>query len=174
VDNQGANKNYTARLVPHVARGTNSFDSPVLADDRRIGVGPRDNFFATLGTDVSVSQNGADAIRFTFGLMFTPRDSRFRVSPLMVDQIRVFFGSVYVSSGSVSNTVAANSGRIADVRAYRQVRKFVVADAQLLAFLNIVDAATSIEYRVGQVADSGRPCNLGIEWPATVVVVSGS
>ena len=175
VDNQGSNRNYTARLAPFVVRGTNTFNAQTIADDRRVIVGPRDNFFSTLSTN-SDTVVWADAVRGTFGLMNTPRDNRYRLSPMMVDQIRVAGDFSVISSSSVSNNVAANACRIADPRAYRQVKRFAVADGSLLPFVNITDASTGTEFRIGQVADNGRPANIAVEWPslANVVTISGA
>ena len=168
VDNQGSNRQFTGRLKPYIVRGTNSFNSQVIAADRRIGIGPRDNLFGVV-TMPGDFLTYADGVRFTFGLLHTPRDSRYRISPLMVDQI----GGPYIVTLRIGSPGPATGAYMMDVRTYRNVPKFVALDSTLLAWVNVTDAATGTVYRVGQGADGGRTFNIGIEWPSDVVTITG-
>lgn len=176
VDNQGTNKNYTGRLRPYVCRGTGNFNLSSQGDDRQIGIGPRDNFFS-FARAASSSSLYNEIVRFCFGLINTPRDGRYRISPMLVDQL---VDNAHINCGtttsSASNNVAPDgSAYLFDLRQIRRVAKFAVVDASLIPFVTITDLATNVIYRVAQVGDGGRACNIGIVWPdnSNVVTVTG-
>lgn len=180
VDSAGSNKNYTCGLKPFLVRGTTLFTAATPSDDPRCYIGPRDHFLSPQfgnGGGAASPDTGIALTRGTFGLLFTPRDGRYRISPLMFEQISVANTAIecYVSSSSVSNNVAASSSggsAMQDYRHYRDVPKFVVIDATLVPFVTIVDQATGITYRITQVQDGGRQANLGVEWPDSGNVVT--
>ncbi len=171
VDARNGNKNYTGRLKPYVVRGAPGFNGQSVVNDPQIAIGPRDNFMSMYGAESSQASPYAEAVLYCFGILLTPRDGRYRISPLMVVQCPAERYNCCAVGGGNNDGPASNAG-MRDARAMRQAKKFVVTDSSLIPFVNLTDAATSIIYRVAQVADNGRTCNIGIEWPDNTNVVT--
>lgn len=173
VDARNGNRNYTGGLRPYVCRSAQGLNGQAITNDHTIAIAPRDNLYAVYAANGASSSIYAEGAVQSFGLLLSPRDGRYRVSPLMVIQTAEIFNSFANGSGNVD--VPTNECYFRDARAYRQATRFVVVDGTLIPFVNITDAASSIVYRVAQVADNGRPANIGIQWPdnTNVVTVSG-
>lgn len=167
VDSRNGNRAYSGNLAPFVCRGSLNSITAIPVDNPNVFIGPRDHVF---GIYINNNDPGASqTAQFTFGLAFTPRDGRFRVSPLMVDQSSETLPCVSINSSGLTNV------SIRDIRAIRQATRFVVVDGTLIPFVNLTDAATSVIYRIAQVADLDRPANIGIAWPdaSNIVTVTG-
>lgn len=170
VMNDGQDSNLTSSLRPYVCRGIDDIiaGSTVTDDQRMTGVGSFDSIMGGIG-DIG-SNSAADSFRggcFHFGLLDTPFDDRWRISKALVVQPRRTV-DVYAASTSVSNNVVALSARQswADFRqCNREIPKIVVVGHLLVPWQLVTETVTGIQYRVVQVADDGRPFNLGIEWP---------
>ena len=173
-DTRNGNRNYTGRLRPYACRGAAGFNGQPQSDNPTIPIGPRDHMIGTYGADGAGGSVWAEAMCYTFGLLLTPRDGRYRLSPMMIQQNDERFNAT-CSGGS--NVDGPNGyGFLWDSRARRNVPRFVVVDGTLIPFVNLTDAATSTVFRVSQVNDANRPANIGIEWPdsGNVVTVSGA
>ena len=173
VDTPNGHRNFTGNLRPFAVRGTSSFATSVQADDPRAGVGPLDTVLGMfMAGNPAPSYSG---VVFTFGLTLTPRDGRYRISPLLIRQYVYDYAPVAVYTGSASNNVAASGSSDAiycfDVRRWRKMPKFAVTDASLIPFNNVTDQATGLTYYISQVQDGGRQANLCIEWTTDVVSI---
>ena len=169
VDNAGANKNYTARLAPTVPRGTTSCLSTTQFNGQSYYVGPADNFIGQMNGGNTF---GNYPVGFAFGLLNSPIDDHYKLSPLWLLQHAPFSFTVGVSSASASNNVAAGAAvYMTETRWIRVIPRVVVPDGSLLPFVNITDDVTSKIYRITRVADSGRNATLGIEYPSTAVTI---
>lgn len=162
------NRNYTGGLQAYICRGTSGFVTATQANDRLMAIGSRDNFFS-----IHCDYNNL-SVRQSLGLLLTPRKGAYRISPLMTMQASDFF-YCYASGGGNNDAASNGATRYTDVRSLRQVKRFVVVDATLIPFVNLTDVVSSTIYRIAQVADAGRPANIGIEWPnvSNIVTVTG-
>lgn len=173
VDAANGNRNFTSGLQPSMARGTNNFDSSTQADNRASAIGPMD-----LVLGASPRGPNWQVHAQTFGMFLSPRDGRYRISPLLVRQ----FHPDYVDAGNTTNSVSNNLAPSAftdgclfwDVRRWRKMTKFAVVDASLIPFVNVVDQVTGIEYYITQIQDNGRPANLCVEWTSVVVSIAAT
>lgn len=177
VDSAGSSKNYTASLHPYMVRSAVSFATSVPVDDQRMYIGNRDLYLSPAFTNSGSSISSAVHLgRSTFGVLFSPRDGRYRISPMITEQISnaATLQGCYVASSSVSNNVAQDAQGLVviDYRHLRDIPKFVCIDSSLVPFVSLTDQATGITYRVSQIADGGRATNIGIELPDSGNVVS--
>jgi hypothetical protein len=173
VDARNGNRNYTGRLRPKVCRSVTGLNGQSIVDNHAIAIAPRDNLYSLYGASNPPASTSGEGAVYSFGLLLSPRDGRYRISPLMVVQTDERFNAFAQGTGNTDAPTGECYFR--DARAYRQATRFVVVDGTLIPFVNITDAATSIVYRVAQVADNGRPANIGVQWPdsSNVVTVSG-
>lgn len=182
VDYVQNNRNYSTYLIPHLVRGSTliasggngPFDQNTQADDQRMGIGSLDSVFQA---DITQSDSDASmaALKFNFALLRSPRDGRYRISPMMCFQHWQSRNHCVANSGSVSNAIGATwIGYYRDPRTVRRVPRFSVVDATLIPFTNVVDQRTSVEYYLSQIQDSGRTCNIGVEWTTDVVSIPAS
>jgi len=182
VTNDGTNKNFTASLQPQTPRGTASIFSTAgtIENQRAYYVGAQDNFLsmgvggsaATTAVDVASSATQSMLHAASFGLINTPLDGRFRISPLVMRQ-HLAHVQVGVSSSSASNNVAPSSSalNLLDARHLRRVFRFGAVDYTLLPYVNIVDVVSGATYRVLRIDDNGRFSQLGVEVPLTPPLV---
>jgi hypothetical protein len=183
VTNDGTDKNFTASLQPVTPRGTASIYSLSgnIEDRRAYYIGAQDNFLSTAvgsGTTIGTTQDVATlqqvSLKYaaSFGLINTPLDGRFRISPQQKVQ-HLAHVNAGVNSALASNNVAAaiNTISLIDVRAMRRVFRFAAVDYTLLPFVNIVDAVTGATYRVFRIDDNGRFAHGAIEVPSTPALV---
>lgn len=182
VTNDGTSKNFTASLQPLTPRGTASIYSLSgnVEDRRGYYIGAQDNFLSqsvagtAANTTVDVATTLQSSIKFaaSFGLINSPLDGRFRLSPLMMAQ-HMGHEICGVTSSSGSNNVASASNTLflLDVRAHRRIYKLVAADYTLLPFVNVIDAVTGATYRIVRVDDNGRFSHLGVEVPSLPALV---
>lgn len=183
VTNDGTDKNFTASLQPVTPRGTASIYSLSgnVEDRRAYYIGAQDNFLScnvgsgtTIGPTQDVSTLNQVSVKYSasFGLIQTPLDGRFRISPLMMLQ-HLAHVNTGVNSAVGSNNVAAaaNTMSLIDVRSMRRIFRFAAADYTLLPFVNIVDAVTGATYRVFRIDDNGRFSHAAIEVPSTPALV---
>ena len=182
VSNDGTNKNFTASLQPSTPRGTTSVFSSVgtIENNRAYYIAAQDNFLSMgvgaadvlLTSDVAAGATQSLKFAASFGLINTPLDGRFRISPLAMTQ-HLAHVEVGVTSTSSSNNIAANSSsvNVLDVRHLRRVFRFAAVDYTLLPFINIVDAVSGATYRVLRIEDNGRFSQLGVEVPLTPPLV---
>lgn len=168
VDNAGSNKNYSGRLTPTVARGTSSQIASTQVNGQPYYVGPADNIIGQFaGGNVSNWPVG-----MAFGVINSPVDDRYKLSPLWITMHTPFAFTVAVNSASVSNNVAPTAANyMLEARWLRQVPRVVVPDGTLLPFVNVPDLVTGKVYRITRVADNGRNAGLGIEYPSTVITI---
>lgn len=159
-------KYFTGGFLPQVARGVSGLNGQVPVNNQTIGVGNRDYMCALSGSADGGGDTQYGDCRFTFGLFNTPRDGQYRIAPLMVDQTREHY---YLHAGYGAPVT------LFDTRALRHVPKFAAVDWTLIPFVNLTDQATGIIYRVGQVPDAGRTCNIGVVWPdaSNIVTITG-
>lgn len=170
VINDGTSRNFTAYYQGIMARGSGSLATPGPTDYRGIRFGSRDLMNGLTGFGSSAEHR----YLFCFGHFNSPEDDRFRISPIQVTQISDNV-DIAASSSSSSDVVPASTNpdvRCRDIRNHRKMRRVVVVDYTLLPFINIVEAQSGVTYRVVEHNDSGRTANLGVEWPAVVVVPS--
>lgn len=168
VDNAGSNKNYSSRLGPTVARGTNSCLSSVQANARGYYVGPADNVIGQMNG----GNFGNWPVGFAFGVLNSPVDDQYKLSPLWMIQHNAFAFDVAVNSASGSNNVAPTTANyMLETRWIRRVPRIVVPDGSLLPYVNVVDLVTTKTYRITRVADGGRNAGLGIEYPLSPVTI---
>lgn len=182
VSNDGTNKNFTASLQPQTPRGTASIFSTasLIENQRTYYIGAQDNFMsmgvgaATAATNADIAASASQSMvhAASFGLINTPLDGRFRVSPIVMLQ-HLAHVLVGVSSSSVSNNVAPNttSLNLLDIRHLRRVFRFAAVDYTLLPYVNIVDVVSGATYRVLRIEDNGRFSQLGVEVPLTPALV---
>lgn len=182
VSNDGTDKNFTASLQPITPRGTASIYSlsGTIESNRAYYIGAQDNFFgtgvggtaATTAVDVASLLQVSCKFAASFGLVNTPLDGRFRISPIVMLQ-HLAHVQCGVTSASGSNNVASatNNLQLLDVRAYRRVFRIAAVDYTLLPFVNIIDAVTGATYRVVRIDDNGRFSQIGIEVPSTPALV---
>lgn len=173
VTNDGTNRNFSTYLLCRSSRGISDVTTPGSpTDGPRYRMGARDS---VLGVGQGFDFVGKSDIRWgcTFGLMNTPEDDRFRMSPILVLQETIRH-DVAVQSTSASNTIAPNTAlqQGMDIRHFRQALRIVAIDYTLIPWINVTDAATGTVYRVAEVPDNGRIAKLGIEWPASSITVS--
>jgi len=174
VDTRNGNRNYTGRLRPYGVRGAGGFNGQPQVNDPSLAIAPRDNLLSMYGASNPGGSAYGEGAMYSLGILLTPRDGRYRISPLMVIQASERFAASAQGGGDVDGP--DGQCYFEDVRTRRQAIKFVVVDGTLLPFVNLTDAATSVIFRVAQVADNGRPANIGIAWPdnSNVVTVSGA
>lgn len=181
VTNDGTDKNFTASIQPQCPRGTNNIDTFAgnVSNQKFYYVGSRDTFLS-MGTGVGAGSSSEVAVeldasvRFaaTFGLFNSPKNDRFRISPLvMLQELHHFLGAT--TSTSASNNVAASSNEqtFLDIRTLRGIYRFAAVDYTLLPFVNVTDAVTGGIYRVARIEDNGRFSQIGIEVPATTLTL---
>lgn len=176
VDTANGNRNFTGTLRPFQVRGTTSFDTSTQVADPRCAIGPLD---LVLGIAITGSRSESVlGVTNTLGIIFTPRDGRYRISPLLVRQYAYDYIDCGTSDGNVSNTVGINAGSFGllayDVRRWRKMTKFAVTDATLIPFVNVIDAVTGVEYYISQVQDGGRVANLCVAWTVDVVSIAAT
>ncbi|MBA3845415.1 MAG: hypothetical protein H0X45_02095 [Planctomycetes bacterium] len=171
VDNQGANRNFTGLLQPGSARGTSSVLIATPVTNQRYYLCNRDNLYGVYYGHAVADFFAAVA---TLGLGFTPIDGRYKISPLMWVQGLAQEFLCVINSASAANNIAATTsyGRLLEPRWYRACPRFYAVDSSLLPFNNITDQVTSKVLRVAQVADNGRPANIGIEYPPAGDIVT--
>ena len=179
VANDGTDKNFSASLQPYSPRGTINIDtvSGNVFDQRAYYIASRDNLWATgSGTDQGASSAIVEAVfteasakyAATFGLINSPKNNRFRLSPLhmLQDMQHWNVGRSDVSSAN-NGPASGDLTALLDVRVQRQILRVVAADYTLLPFVNVVDAVTGATYRIGRMDDAGRFSQFGVEVPTT-------
>jgi hypothetical protein len=166
------NRNFTSNLQPRSVRGHQavSFDTPVVVDDSVMSIGPMDN---VLGAAITQIRDGSMlGTLYTFGLSQTPRDGKYRISPMLLRQSWGDWVDVGVNAGDGFNFYAPDTTLLVfDIRRWRRMAKFAVVDHTLIPFVNLIDEVTGIEYYVSQIADGGRTANLAIEYTADTVSI---
>lgn len=168
VDNAGSNKNYTGRLSPSAARGTDSCIASSQANGRTYYVGPADNVIGQFNG----GNFGNYPVGMAFGVLNSPVDDSYKLSQLWMIQHYAYAFTVAVSSTSGSNNVAPTAANyMTETRWIRKIPRVVVPDGSLLPFINVEDLITGKIYRVTRVADGGRNAGLGIEYPQTSVSI---
>jgi len=181
VTNDGTDKNFTASLQPQVPRGTNNIDSRAgnVSDQEVYYIGSRDLYFS-MGTGVpqgSTSRIASEldaSVKFasSFGLFNSPKNDRFRLSPLlMLQELHHYLGAAVSASSSNNVSASANEQTYLDVRTFRQIFRFAAADYTLLPFVNITEAVTGGVYRIVRIDDNGRFSQIGVEVPATTLTL---
>lgn len=185
VDYRQGNRNYTGYLIPYTVRGSqiisSSGDGPldinVQGDDQRMGIGSLDSVFQSDITGQE-SDGNSGALKFNFALLRSPRDGRYRISPMMCFQNYLNRNYCLTNSASALNNLGVTSGGLAgyyrDPRTVRRVPRFAVVDGTLIPFTNVVDQRTLTEYYLTQIQDGGRFANVGIEWTTDVVSIPAS
>lgn len=166
-------RHFTSYLTPLLARGHNasSYDAPSIVDNPNCAVGPMDN---VLGIQLTYNTNARYcAVAYSFGLNSTPRDGRYRISPLLLRQTwgDWFYRGTDSNSATVVSPATTDSQAVYDIRRWRRVPKIAVTDHTLIPFTNITDAVTGIEYYITQVADGGRSANLAIEYTSDILSI---
>lgn len=176
--NDGANLNASISLVVNQTR-TNT-DITVadqgIVNNRRMALINWDIFLGrevyNVFTPYYTSGFGPMYHAMTFGLLTTPFDDRWRLSPLVhVQGISGRIGTgTYDTSPSVSTPPSVSyGGNWLDARnLFRKVPRVFVVSHLLAPWQNITDEVTSKVYRVLRVADGGRTVCLAIEWPGSL------
>lgn len=174
VDNQGANKNYTGTLCPMAARGSLNVRSVSPTDQPRYFIAPRDNIMSLMATGYSASDINTQHLLSTFGLVYSPFDDRYKISPfwMLQDSAGAVLCGV-LSASAVDNNVAPDVGyaKLVECRFYRQVLRLAAVDPSVLPFANITDYVTGTIYRIAQIPDSGRATNIAVEYPASAITI---
>lgn len=169
VDNNGASKNHSGRLRPYAARGSYVLTSPSVQNAVAFYTIPRDNLIGVIANE---SGTGANSLfHASFGMLNSPLDDRYKISPMWVIQA-VNATTCGVSSSSGSNNVGAANYLMYEARWLRYVPRLVAVDQTLIPFTtNVTDVTTGKIYRIAQVADGGRNSNIGVEYPAVSVTI---
>lgn len=171
VDNNGENKNYTAMLRPHVARGTASLSSPAPSTDASYAIIPRDNLIGVAGGGDGTSSHMLD-IACSFGMLNSPVDDRYKLSPIWMLQARDgWYYGTNNNGGTLNVPAQSGYGTMLEPRWLRQINRFVACDQTLLPFNNVTDTVTGKTYHITQLADGGRTTNLAVEYPSTTVTI---
>lgn len=175
VNNDGSNQNYTAFIFPRCTRGTNQMATANPVDGQRYPMASRDNFIGMVGNGSNVDGTGLSALGYccSFGLINSPVDDHFKISPFWMFQDVLSTTSVGQASGSASNNVPpdVNRTRLTECRWIRQYARLAAIDQSLIPNNNYTDPVSGIVYRCALVADDGRSANLAIEWPSTSVTI---
>lgn len=188
VSNDGTNKNFTACLQPQSPRGTYQLTTPAYSDAVASSAGGLGNAGGRRGCYIGgrdlilgmgrggVQPDAAATVASTsavvdlqyhaaFGLIDSPQNNRFRISPVMMLQtLRAVEIGVSNTSGSDVAVAGATSG-IRDPRTIRQIFRLAVMDYTLLPWVNVQDAVSGAVYRVARIEDNGRFSQVGIQWP---------
>lgn len=168
--NDGTNKNVTGSLQVLLARGnTDHLANSNVEDSLETKVGSFESMFGHLwSANGNINFSDISAAKYSFGLLSTPFDDRWRVSKALLEQRTddsIVGSSVVTSSGS-NNVAPSNETSWVDFRnAIREMPKLVVVGHLLSPWQNFTETTTSVDYFIVRVEDNGRPFNLGIEWP---------
>ena len=182
VKNDGTNRNFTARLKPYSPRGTWSLATQQIQNQWPYYIGSLDTFLG-MGNGSAVPSSATPSLSdlqananlaylSTFGLLNTPQNGQYRISPMVLIQSleRIAVG---VDSTSASDTVAANTtSYVLEPRTMRRLNRFVVLDHTLAPWSVVADSASGKLYRVVAVDDGGRLPQIGVEWPSGNITVN--
>lgn len=176
VRDDGTNLNATAYI--HLATARSNFDVTTggigISNGTRM---PLINWEHQMAMDIYSTVSGRSGgsgfdtgcQRCTLGVMSTPFDDRWRMSPLVYLQSRSGAIAAHTFSGDVSVTVGPDvSYGIGWLDVRNLIRKIprVFAISHLLApWQLITDEITAKQYRVVQISDGGRTVCVGVEWP---------
>jgi len=177
VQNDAAEKNFTAGLQPYSPRGTRNILTPDQNDQEPYYIGSRDTFYGASRTgrttaisSVVIEEDINLDAHATFGLCNTPLGDRYRISPLMMLQSLIEVRCAASSNSGADVAATSHSGWL-DPRAWRQIFRFAAVDYTLLPFQNVQDAVSGAIYRVARMEDNGRYSQLGVEWPSGEITI---
>lgn len=171
VCNDGLNSNKTAGLAAYSVRSvTNIITGTGQSYDNRHRFFPLDNMLGLVGTDGTSNHITTDSIlRYpcSFGLLNTPSDDRWRLSPFLVMQaVHNFAFGLYNTGTSNNNDGPQVSGvSWSDPRWWRQIQRIMACGHQIPPWQLVTDSVSGKQYRIVGIPDNGRPANVALEWP---------
>jgi len=171
VCDDGLSSNKSGQIQPYSVRSvTNIITGTGQSYDNRHWIFPLDNIMGLLPSPEYTYFSPDQQIGYmaSFGLLHTPYDDRWRLSPLILWQTNMAATAIaygIYNTGAGNNYTAQAGTRWTDPRWWRIMPRIMVAGHLIPPWQLITDSVSGKQYRVMQAPDNGRPVNIAIEWP---------